>query len=665
MMGKACRVLQSNGIAPNNETTWKLLKAKHPRGPVPLLPATHSAPVTLEQDVNILSILHSFPKDTAAGPSGLRVQHLLDVASIPLPTPICSLLLQVVNILISGKAPLSIVFFAGARLIALNKIKEGCPPDVRPIAVGETLRRLTGKCVCAILKEKVADFFHPLQYGVACQAGAEKVDMKNAFNQSQDSLSLKNVPLSTQSCIPLAVETFGNWGREAQCVFSRLATLLALRQGRPKSSVVRDIYGCLSISLVHCPYCPDHQLDPLGHHAMMCKWGGDVVVRHNALRDVFAQFCHRAQLGGQLEEGHGSGSDSSHSRPADILVPNWLSGKPAAFDLTVVSPLNSKTLNEAGATGGSAAGNAKARKHMANDQKCRELGWVCVPLAVETYGCWGEEAQCSVSRLAAGLALQLQCSKSKAITNIYQRLNLTLVRCNARALLSWSRLQHAEDMGKPAAFDITVTSPLNPISLPDAKVTGGSAARMAEMCKHISNDPKCRALGWVCIPLAVETYGCWGTETRDSFSRLAARLALQLHCSKSKALVSIYPTTQPHFGSLRSQGLTFTCRHPDPRAMLRDASTSAGSAAYAAECRKHEANDTKCQELGWTCIPLAVETFGHWGKEAQAVFSHLASFIAIHQASPKSSVLNEIYSRLNMSLVRSVARAILVRGSAA
>ena len=82
--------------------------------------------------------------------------------------------------------------------------------------------------------------------------------------------------------------------------------------------------------------CPDHQLDPLGHHAMTCKRGGDVVVRHNALRDVFAQFCHRARLGGQLEVGHGSGSDSSYSQPADILVPNWLSGKPAAFDLNVV-----------------------------------------------------------------------------------------------------------------------------------------------------------------------------------------------------------------------------------------------------------------------------------------------------------------------------------------
>eukprot|EP00731_Ephydatia_muelleri_P033892 Em0041g5a len=111
--------------------------------------------------------------------------------------------------------------------------------------------------------------------------------------------------------------------------------------------------------------------------------------------------------------------------------------------------------------------------------------------------------------------------------------------------------------------------------------------------------------------------------------------------------------------------IDITVTSPLTPAMLRDASTSAGSAAYAAECRKHEANDTKCQELGWTCIPLAVETFGHWGKEAQAVFSCLASFIAIHRASPKSSVLNEMYSRLNMSLVRSVARAILVRGSAA
>ena len=36
-------------------------------------------------------------------------------------------------------------------------------------------------------------------------------------------------------------------------------------------------------------------------------------------------------------------------------------------------------------------------KHNANDPKCTELGWVCIPaLAVETYGCWGVEAQGSI-----------------------------------------------------------------------------------------------------------------------------------------------------------------------------------------------------------------------------------------------------------------------------
>ena len=38
--------------------------------------------------------------------------------------------------------------------------------DVRPIAVGEVLRRLVGKCLCSMVKVKVAEFFDPLQRGV-------------------------------------------------------------------------------------------------------------------------------------------------------------------------------------------------------------------------------------------------------------------------------------------------------------------------------------------------------------------------------------------------------------------------------------------------------------------------------------------------------------------
>ena len=96
------------------------------------------------------------------------------------------------------------------------------------------------------------------------------------------------------------------------------------------------------------------------------------------------------------------------------------------------------------------------RKHDAKDAMCTEFGWGCIPMPVETYGCWDVEAQGSISRLAARLALQLQCSKSKAITSIYQRLNHTLVRYNARALLSRARYQHSVGEGFVCALIIII-----------------------------------------------------------------------------------------------------------------------------------------------------------------------------------------------------------------
>ena len=111
-----------------------------------------------------------------------------------------------------------------------------------------------------------------------------------------------------------------------------------------------------------------------------------------------------------------------------MLVPNWVLGKPAAFDISVTSPLTPITLHEASVTSGSTAQVAS------NDAKCSELGWVCVPLAVEAYGCWGPEAQTNLSCLA----IRSNCCKSQATLALYGRLNLVLVRANARALLSRS-----------------------------------------------------------------------------------------------------------------------------------------------------------------------------------------------------------------------------------
>ena len=177
LLSKACQTLTSSGLAPDNNTTWNLLVSKHPKGtpPTPPIAPLLAAPY-LPPDFNIMAVLHSFPKDTACGPSGLRIQHLIEAAEVPLQFPICAVLREVVNLLISGKVPVQVTrFLAGGNLVALEKNKPNCPPDIRPIAVGEAIRRLVGKCLCSMTKAKAHDFLAPFQLGVACQGGAEKI----------------------------------------------------------------------------------------------------------------------------------------------------------------------------------------------------------------------------------------------------------------------------------------------------------------------------------------------------------------------------------------------------------------------------------------------------------------------------------------------------------
>ena len=86
--------------------------------------------------------------------------------------------------------------------------------------------------------------------------------------------------------------------------------------------------------------------------------------------------------------GSGLTPDHNHSCPADVLIERWERGKPAVFDITITSPLCLTFLGEASQVAGAAALAAETRTHIANDKKCQELGWACVPIAVETYGNW-------------------------------------------------------------------------------------------------------------------------------------------------------------------------------------------------------------------------------------------------------------------------------------
>ena len=124
-----------------------------------------------------------------------------------------------------------------------------------------------------------------------------------------------------------------------------------------------------------------------------------------------------------------------NTRPADILVSNWDGSASAAFDISVTSPLNSSLVVEAGMSSGVAAKAAEKRKHLQNDAKCKQLGWRCIPLVVETYGAWGAEAIEVFSTVASRLAIWTNSTKSRALATLYGRLSMILVRANAGAIL--------------------------------------------------------------------------------------------------------------------------------------------------------------------------------------------------------------------------------------
>ena len=57
----------------------------------------------LGTDFNIVSTLFSFPKGNAGGPSGLRVEHLIDAAHVSPPISIGTSLRDIVDLLAAGK----------------------------------------------------------------------------------------------------------------------------------------------------------------------------------------------------------------------------------------------------------------------------------------------------------------------------------------------------------------------------------------------------------------------------------------------------------------------------------------------------------------------------------------------------------------------------------
>ena len=143
-------------------------------------------------------------------------------------------------------------------------------------------------------------------------------------------------------------------------------------------------------------------LPTFGDHQVGCGGNGDRISCHNAIRDVIFSAAQSAALAPSKESL--SIVPSSLSRPADVLLPNWSSGCPAALDVHVISPLQQQTIVEASHTPGHALQVGVHCKLTAHLSVCCSTGTDFIPIVAETLGSLGEDTIQTVAAIGHAIA---------------------------------------------------------------------------------------------------------------------------------------------------------------------------------------------------------------------------------------------------------------------
>ena len=145
------------------------------------------------------------------------------------------------------------------------------------------------------------------------------------------------------------------------------------------------------------------------------------------------QLCRDA---GHACRKEGKALDST--RPGDVLVLNWLSGRPAAVDVTIRDPLL-----PSGPLSGAAAFPAWQEKLEHNKvlkytRQCTTLGWDFIPFLCDVYGGLGKCAHHFIARLAK---VQFDNASHQdrrlAEASVWQQLSFSIMKEVGRQL-SWA-----------------------------------------------------------------------------------------------------------------------------------------------------------------------------------------------------------------------------------
>ena len=128
---------------------------------------------------------------------------------------------------------------------------------------------------------------------------------------------------------------------------------------------------------------------------------------------------------------------ASRRRPADVYLPSWANGAPAALDFAVTSPQRQEILTQAASSTGAAAIAYEAfkRDHLGTNADCVRQGLSFIPMVAEPSGGWGPTALATFLLMARAASVRTGQPTSAVYRDYLQRMCVSIRRAGARAVL--------------------------------------------------------------------------------------------------------------------------------------------------------------------------------------------------------------------------------------
>ena len=203
--------------------------------------------------------------------------------------------------------------FTACRLVPLDK-----KPGVRPIGIGEVLRRIIGKAVMQVLKREMVTSTAPIQVCAGIPGGVEAavhatrrifedqtteaiilVDAENAFNSLNRSAALSNIKLT---CPALATYIINSYRKPANLYIANSDKIILSEEGVTQGdNAAMGFYSCSTIPVIQTSAINSNSSLPTTTIGIKQVWYADDAAGGGKIADLqlwWSNLCARGPLFG-------------------------------------------------------------------------------------------------------------------------------------------------------------------------------------------------------------------------------------------------------------------------------------------------------------------------------------------------------------------------------